>query len=97
VNRAKNEEAGALAKAAARGEALPSDVFYHVIGTLAVRSPEGLQITNDTEGHHIVNLIMTEDWRAPITMFLQRYYHPSDISEAKLLKHRSQDFALIEG
>jgi hypothetical protein len=64
VDRAKNEEADALAKAAARGEALPSDVFYHVIGTPAVRSPEGLQITNDTEGHHIVNLIMTEDWWA---------------------------------
>jgi ribonuclease HI len=89
VDRAKNEEANTLAKAAARGEVLPSDVFYHVIGTPAVRSPEGLQITNDTEGHHIVNLIMTEDWRAPITLFLQRYYHPSDINEAKRLKHRS--------
>jgi hypothetical protein len=41
VDRAKNEEADALAKVAARGEALPSDVFYHVIGTPAVRSPEG--------------------------------------------------------
>jgi ribonuclease HI len=70
VDRAKNDEADALAKAAARGEALPSDVFYHVIGTPAIRSPEGLQITNDTEGHRIVNLIMTEDWRAPITLFL---------------------------
>jgi hypothetical protein len=87
VDRAKNEEADALAKAAARGEALPSDVFYHVIGTPAVRSPEGLQITNDIEGHRIVNLIMTEDWRAPITLFLQGYYHPSDINEAKCLKH----------
>jgi phage terminase Nu1 subunit (DNA packaging protein) len=45
VDRARNEEADALAKAAAKGEALPSDVFYHVIGTLAVRNPEGLQIT----------------------------------------------------
>jgi ribonuclease HI len=70
VDRAKNEEADALAKAAPRGEALPSDVFYHVIGTPAVRRPEGLQITNDSEGHRIVNLIMTEDWRAPITLFL---------------------------
>jgi ribonuclease HI len=97
VDRAKNEEANALAKAAARGEALPSDIFYHVIGTPAVRSPEGLQITNDREGHRIVNLIMTENWRAPITLFLQGYYHPTDINEAKRLKHQSQDFALIEG
>jgi hypothetical protein len=96
VDRAKNEEADALAKATARGEALSSDVFYHVIGTPAVRSPEGLQITNDTEGHRVV-IIMTEDWRAPITLFLQGYYQPSDINEAKRLKHRSRDFALIEG
>jgi hypothetical protein len=86
-----------LAKAAARGKALPSDVFYHVIGTPAVRNPEGLQVTNDAEGHRIINLIMTEDWRAPITLFLQGYYHPSVINEAKLLKHRSRDFVLIEG
>jgi ribonuclease HI len=97
VDRARNEEADALGKAAARGEALPADVFYHVIGTPVVRNPEGLQITNDVEGHRIVNLIMTEDWRAPITMFLQGYYHPSDVNEAKHLKHRSRDFALIEG
>jgi hypothetical protein len=77
VDRAKNEEADALAKAAARGESLPYDVFYHVIGTPAVWSPEGLQITNDSEGHHIVNLIMTEDWRAPITLFLQGVLPPN--------------------
>jgi hypothetical protein len=97
VDRARNEEANVLAKAAARGEALPSDVFYHVIGTPAVRSPEGLQVTNDTESHRIVNLIMTEDWRAPITLFLQGYYHPSGVNEAKRLKHRSRDFVIIEG
>ena len=55
VDRAKNEEADALAKAAAKGEALPSDVFYHVISTPAVRNVEGLQITQDTEGHRIVS------------------------------------------
>jgi ribonuclease HI len=97
VDHAKNEEADALAKAAAKGEALPSDVFYHFIGTLAVRNPKGLQITNDAEGHRMVNLIMTEDWRAPIILFLQGYYHPSDINEAKRLKYHSRDFALIEG
>jgi hypothetical protein len=75
VDRAKNEEADALAKVAAKGEALPSDVFYHVIGTPAVRNPEGLQITNDAEGHHIVNLIMAEDWWAPLTLYLQGHYH----------------------
>jgi hypothetical protein len=93
VDRAKIEEADALAKAAAKGEALPSDVFYHVIGTPAVRNPEGLQITQDTEGHRIVILIMAEDWRAPITLYLQGHYQPNYCNEAKRLKHRSRDFA----
>jgi hypothetical protein len=97
VDRAKNEEANTLAKAAAKGEALPSDVFYHVIGTPAIRNLEGLQITQDTEGHRIINLIMAEDWWAPITLYLQSHYHPSDRNEAKRLKHRSRDFALVEG
>jgi ribonuclease HI len=95
VDRARNEEADALGKAEARGETLPSDMFYHVIGTPAIRNPEGLQVTNDAEGHHIVNLIMTEDWWAPITLFLQGYYHPSDVNEAKRLKHQSRDFVLV--
>ena len=90
VDRNRNEEAGALAKAGAKGEALPSDVFYHVIGTTVVRNPEGLQITQDAEGHRIVNLIMVEDWRAPITLYLQGHYHPTDRNEAKQLKHRSR-------
>jgi ribonuclease HI len=97
VDRAKNEEADKLAKAVAKGEVLPSDVFYHVIGTPAVRNLEGLQITQDAEGHRIVNLIMAEDWRAPITLYLQGHYHSSDRNEAKRLKHRSRDFALVEG
>jgi hypothetical protein len=95
LDRARNEEADTLAKAAAKGKTLPSDVFYHVIGTLAVRNPEGLQVTNDAEGHRIINLIMTEDWRAPITLYLQGHYHPSDVNEAKRLKHRSRDFVLV--
>jgi ribonuclease HI len=97
VDRARNDDADALAKAAAKGDALPSDVFYHVIGTPAVRNLEGLQIIQDAEGHHIVNLITAEDWWAPITLYLQGHYHPSDSNEAKRLKHRSRDFALVEG
>jgi ribonuclease HI len=38
VDRTKNEEADVLAKEVAKGEALPSDVFYHVIGTPVVRN-----------------------------------------------------------
>ena len=40
---------------------------------------------------------MAEDWWAPITLYLQGHYHPSDQSEAKRLKHRSRDFAIVNG
>jgi ribonuclease HI len=97
IERNKNEEADTLAKAAAKCEALSSNVFYHVIGTLAVRNPEGLQITQDADGHRIVNLIMAEDWRSPITLYLQGHCHPFDRNEAKRLKHRSKDFTIVSG
>jgi hypothetical protein len=67
-----------LAKAAVKGEPLPSDVFFHIVGTPAVRTPKDLQITQDADGHRIVNLIMAEDWWAPITLYLQGHYHPSN-------------------
>jgi ribonuclease HI len=72
-DRNKNEEADMLAKAAAKGKPLPSDVFI------------------------IVNLIMTEDRRAPMTLYLQGHSHPTDQAEAKRLKHRSRDFVVIDG
>jgi hypothetical protein len=67
------------------------------IGTPADHNPEGLQITQDADGHQIVNLIMAEGWWAPITLYLQGHYNPSDRNEAKRLKHRSRDFAIVEG
>jgi hypothetical protein len=39
---------------------------------------------------------MAEDWRAPITLYLQGHYHPSDRNEAKRLQHRSKDFTIID-
>jgi hypothetical protein len=97
IERNKNEEVDTLAKAVVKGKPLPSDVFYHIVGTPAVRNPEGLQITQDADGHRIVNLIMAEDWLAPITLYLQGHYHPSNQSEAKRLKHRSRYFAIVNG
>jgi hypothetical protein len=36
-----------LAKAAAGGDPLPLDAFFHVIRTHVLRNPEGLRITAD--------------------------------------------------
>jgi hypothetical protein len=57
-------------RGSAKGEPLPYDVFNHIVGTPDVRNLEGLQITQDDDGHRIVNLIMVEDWWAPITLYL---------------------------
>ena len=97
IGQSKNEEANILAKAATKGDPLPSDVFFHIIGTTTVRNTEDLQIIEDPEGHKNVNLIMTEAWRTPITLYLQGHYHPADQAEAKRLKHRSHDFTVIDG
>jgi ribonuclease HI len=95
VERNKNKEVDTLVKAATKGKALPSNVFYHVISTPAVQNPEGLKITQDADGHRIANLIMAKDWQVPITLYLQGHYHPSDRNEAKRLKHRSRYFAIV--
>ena len=63
VDRGKNEEA--LVKAAARGGPMPSYVFFQIINAPIVRDPDG---------HMIISLIMTEDWRAPIALYLQGHY-----------------------
>jgi hypothetical protein len=39
---------------------------------------------------------MAQDWRAPITLYLQGHYHPSEQSKAKRLKHGSRDFAIAD-
>jgi hypothetical protein len=88
VDRSKNEEADALVKVAARGDPMPLNVFFQIIEALVVRDPNG---------HKTITLIMTEDWRGPIALYLQGHYHPIDQDEAKRLKYRSCCFTLIEG
>jgi hypothetical protein len=75
IERSKNEEADMIAKSAAKGDSIHSGVLFHMIDTPAMRNPEGLQITDDPKGQRIVNLIMTKDWRAPITLYLEGHYH----------------------
>jgi hypothetical protein len=88
IDRNKNEEAEALMKAAARGDPKPSDVFSQVIEALIVR---------EQDGHKDLSLIMTKDWRALITLYLQGHYHPTDQAEAKRLKYISRGFTIIKG
>ena len=43
IERNKNEEDDTLAKAAAKGETLAIRCIFHIVGTPAVRNPEGLR------------------------------------------------------
>lgn len=97
MDRSKNEEVYALAMAITRGDPMPSDVFFHMVGAPVVRDPDGLRITKDSINQRIISLIMTEDWRAPITSYLQGHYHPMHQAETKRLKYQSQGFTIIEG
>jgi hypothetical protein len=88
IDKNKNEEADAFAKTAARGDPMPSDVSFQVIEAPVVREPDG---------QRIVRFIMTKDWRAPITLYLQGHYHSTDLAEVKRLKYRSCGFTIIKG
>jgi ribonuclease HI len=87
VDKSKNKYTDALAKATAR-DPMPSDVLFQKIESPIVRDPDG---------HIIISLIMTKDWRAPVALYLQGHYHPTDQAEAKRLKYQSCCFTLIEG
>jgi hypothetical protein len=78
VDKSKNEETDALAKAATRGDPMSSDVFFQIVEDPIVRDPDG---------QRIISLIMTKGWRAPISLYLQGHYHPTYQAEVKRLKY----------
>jgi hypothetical protein len=68
-----NNEADKLAKAAARNQELPPDVFFEII-----REPS----SKDSRAK-IVNVVETPDWRAEIMAYLRGHYEPQDELEEK--------------
>ena len=75
IPRAQNDEADRLAKAAARKQQLPPDVFFEEISTPSTRPKKESKI----------NAIFNEDWRAPIMAYLRGHYEPSNEGEEKRL------------
>lgn len=53
-------------KAEARGEQLPSDVFYQIMDKPAIRHLD--------LNPKVVNFIMTGEWRSPIMLYIQGHY-----------------------
>jgi ribonuclease HI len=66
IPRDDNNEADKLAKAAARNQELPPDVFFEII-----REP-----SMEESKLKIVNVVETPDWRAEIMAYLRGHYEP---------------------
>ena len=78
ILRSENSEADKLAKVAAQGITLPSDVFDEVINQpsieLNIKAPK------------LVNAIHSEDWRVPIMAYLKGYHEPETKEEEKRMQ-----------
>ena len=66
IPRAQNDEAERLAKAVARKQQLPPDVFFEEISTPSTRPKKESRI----------NTIFSKDWRALIMAYLRGHYEP---------------------
>jgi ribonuclease HI len=69
IERAKNTDADELAKAAAKKELLPLDVFFQVVEDPSVKIVE--------QEARMINVVQGEDWRAPIMAYLCHHYEPN--------------------
>jgi hypothetical protein len=82
IPRDDNNEADKLAKAAARNQVMPPDVFFEIIKESKPK---------------IVNVVEICDWRAEIMAYLRGHYEPQDELEEKRLKQRARGYAVVNG
>ena len=81
IPRSEYSEADELAKAAAQGITLPSDVFYKVISQPSVEV--------NIKAPKLINAIHSEEWRAPIMAYLKGYHEPETKEEEKRMQQRA--------
>jgi hypothetical protein len=87
IPRDDNNEADKLAKAAAKNQEMPPDMFFQIIKEPSVKETKP----------KIVNVVETPDWRAEIMAYLRGHYEPQDELEEKRLKHRARDYTVFNG
>jgi ribonuclease HI len=87
IPRDDNNEADKLAKAAARNQELPPDVFFEIIREPSIKDSRP----------KIVNAVETPDWRAEIMAYLRGHYEPQDELEEKRLKQRARGYTVVNG
>jgi ribonuclease HI len=82
-----NNEADKLAKAAARNQGMPPDVFFEIIKEPSIKESKP----------KFVNVVEIRDWRAEIMAYLRGHYEPQDELEEKRLKQRAMGNPVVNG
>jgi ribonuclease HI len=89
IPRGENEHADLLAKSAAQGLPLPSDVFFETIKAPSVELLERAVLT--------ISPVHSEDWRTEIISFLQGNCLSDDEVYNKRMEARTRPYVIIEG
>jgi ribonuclease HI len=89
IPRGENEHADLLAKSAAQGLPLPSEVFFETIKAPSVELMERAVLT--------ISPVHSEDWRTEIISFLQGNCLSDDKAYNKRMEARTKPYVIIEG
>jgi hypothetical protein len=89
IPRVENEHADLLAKSAAQGLPLPSEVFFETIKAPSVELMERAVFT--------ISHVNSEDWRTEIISFLQGNRLSDDEAYNKRMEARTRLYVIIEG
>jgi hypothetical protein len=89
IPRGENEHAALLAKSAAQGLPLPSEVFFETIKAPSVELLERAVLA--------ISPVHSEDWRTEILSFLQGSCLSDDEVYNKRMEARTRPYAIIEG
>jgi ribonuclease HI len=89
IPRGENEHADLLAKSAAQGLPLPSEVFFETIRAPSVELLERAVLN--------ISPVHSEDWRTEIISFLQGNYLSDDKAYNKRIEARARPYVIIEG
>jgi ribonuclease HI len=89
IPRGENEHADLLAKSAAHGLPLPSEVFFEIIKAPSVELMERAMLT--------ISPVHSEHWRTEIVSFIQGNYLSDDEAYIKRMEARTRPYVIIEG
>jgi hypothetical protein len=89
IPRGENEHADLLAKSAAHGLPLPSEVFFETIKAPSVELMERAVLA--------ISPMHSEDWRTEIISFLQGNRLSDDEAYNKRMEARTRPYVIIEG